>query len=366
MERIAIAHDYLTQRGGAEKVVLAMARAFPTAPIYTLLYEPDSTFPEFADLDIRVSPLNRVGFFRRHHRAALPLLALAASRLRVDAEVVITSTSGWAHGFGTSGARITYCYTPARWLYQTETYLGSGASLVRRAVIGALAPSLRRWDTRAALGAGSYLAISTAVQERITDTYGLPSDVVPAPYAVDAAGVRTPVAGLAPGFTLCVSRLLPYKNVDVVVDAFRASPERRLVVVGAGPERDRLAATLPPNVTLLSDVSDSDLRWLYSECRNLVAASYEDFGLTPIEAAAFGKPAIVLRFGGFLDTVIEGETGVFFDAPTADAVAAALATAESRSWDAAAIAASTERFSEARFADALRAAVARFEPVGAR
>ena len=98
MTSIAIAHDYLTQRGGAEKVVLAMARAFPDAPIYTLLYEPSTTFPEFASLDVRTSPLNRVGAFRRNHRAALPLLALAASRLTIEADVVIASSSGWAHG----------------------------------------------------------------------------------------------------------------------------------------------------------------------------------------------------------------------------------------------------------------------------
>ena len=104
--RVAIAHDYLTQRGGAEKVVLAMARAFPDAPIYTTLFEPSTTFPEFENLDVRASALNRIGFLRRNHRAALPLLPFASSSIEIDADVVLTSTSGWAHGFHTSGRKL--------------------------------------------------------------------------------------------------------------------------------------------------------------------------------------------------------------------------------------------------------------------
>ena len=356
MTSIAIAHDYLTQRGGAEKVVLAMARAFPDAPIYTLLYEPSTTFPEFASLDVRTSPLNRVGAFRRNHRAALPLLALAASRLTIEADVVIASSSGWAHGIHTPGAKLVYCYTPARWLYQADTYLGSDAGLGKRALLGTLAPGLRRWDRRAATSATEYLAISKVVHDRIEDAYGLDSRVLPAPYAVDAAGAQTSL-GLEPGFALCVSRLLPYKNVDAVVDSFRTSPNRRLVVVGAGPLEEQLRADLPVNVTLLSNLSDAELRWLYANCELLVAASYEDFGLTPLEAASFGKPSVVLRWGGFLDTVVEGETGVFFDEPTPSAISHAIDRAEGQLWSPAAIVRHVEQFSEAHFADGLRGAV---------
>ncbi len=358
--RIAIAHDYLTQRGGAEKVVLAMARAFPEAPIHTTLFEPESTFPEFSDLDVRVSPINRVGALRRNHRAALPVLPLVASAMHVDADVVLASSSGWAHGFRTSGRTLVYCYSPARWLYQTDRYLGDSGSRLARGVLSVLGPSFRAWDRRAAARADEYLAISSAVRDRIRSVYGRDSEVVPAPHSIDSGASQEPVAGLedASDFWLCVSRLLPYKNVDRVVEAFGLSPDRRLVVVGTGPEESRLRASLPSNVTLVGNLSDAQIRWLYARSRALVAASYEDFGLTPIEAATFGKPSAVLRWGGFLDTVAEGRSGLFFDQPDPAAIARTVDAVESTVWDATAVAEQAARFSEERFSRELRRRVA--------
>lgn len=127
--RIAIAHDYLTQRGGAERVVLSMAKAFPDAAIYTTLYDPEGTYPEFADLNIITSGLNRVPLLRRKHRLALPFLASASNHMFVDADLIIASSSGWAHGFAGTGKRLVYCYSPARWLYLTTSYLGDKGHL---------------------------------------------------------------------------------------------------------------------------------------------------------------------------------------------------------------------------------------------
>jgi glycosyltransferase involved in cell wall biosynthesis len=359
--RVAIAHDYLTQRGGAEKVVLALARAFPEAPIYTTLYDPAGTYPEFEGLDIRTSSLNRFLLLRRNHRLALPVLAPAASRMMVDADVVIASSSGWAHGFRSSGPMVVYCYSPARWLYQPEAYLGLNASAALRAALRTFTPALKAWDRRAAARAREYIAISSVVQARIRDAYDRDSVVVPAPHTVDTDGERSAVAGLQHfierGYLLCVSRLLPYKNVDKVVDAIRLRPEYRLVVVGNGPDRDRLAAHLPENARLVSDVTDSQLRGLYANADGLVAASYEDFGLTPIEAGAFGVPSATLRWGGFLDTVTEGISGVHFDAPEAAAIADALDRLYSTHWNERAIRERAAEFSEARFAESLHAIV---------
>ena len=147
---VAIAHDYLTQRGGAERVVLTMLEAFPDATLYTTLYDPESTYPEFRDARIVTSALDRFGPLRRHHRAALPLLAAASSRLRVDADVTVVSSSGWAHGFDISGRRLVYCHNPARWLYQADDYLGGSSSRARtgRLALALGAPPLRRWDRR--------------------------------------------------------------------------------------------------------------------------------------------------------------------------------------------------------------------------
>ena len=356
--RVAIAHDYLTQRGGAERVVLAMARAFPEARIHTTLYDPGSTYPEFADHDVVTSPLNRVGPLRRDHRLALPLLAPASSSMRVDADVVLVSSSGWAHGFGHGGRSLVYCYSPARWLYQTETYLGGPAHRSPRGLaLLLLRPALRRWDLRAARGATRYLAISRVVRERIRDTYGLDADVVPAPHSMDAAAPQEPVPELADwaddGYHLVVSRLLPYKNVDVVVEAVRGT-DHRLVVVGAGPGREDLLATRPPNVRLVSGLTDPQVRWVYAHSRSLVAPSIEDYGLSPLEAAVFGRPSLTLRAGGYLDTVVEGVTGLHVTAPDPLLFRAGLDAMERHPFDAEVLRAHADRFGEGGFAARLR------------
>lgn len=357
--RVAIAHDYLTQRGGAERVVLAMLRAFPEATIHTTLYDPEGTFPEFRDARIVVPPLNRVPLLRRDHRTALPLLPYAVSRLRIDADVVVASSSGWAHGIQTTGRKLVYCHAPARWLYQTETYLGAPArESARGRALLALQPWLRRWDQRAAATADHYLVNSTVVRGHVRDAYGIESDVLAPPFGIDPQGDQEPVEELAEwgtaGYHLVVSRLMPYKNVDQVVDAFRGLPEKRLVIVGRGPREAQLRATLPGNVRLLTGLSDAQLRWAYAHAQALLAPSIEDFGLTPLEGAAFGRPTLALRAGGYLDTIAEGVSGAFFERPQSADIRAAVERNSGRHWDEDAIRAHAELFSESRFRARLR------------
>ena len=359
MGTVALAHDYLTQRGGAERVLLSMLKAFPDAPLHTALYEPASTFPGFDGRDVRTLPVNRVGLLRRHHRLALPVLAPSFSTLRVDADVVICSSSAWAHGLRTSGYKLVYCHSPARWLYQPERYLREYPAALQLAAAG-LAPYIRRWDAAAAASAHGYLTNSRAVQQRIRDVYGIEAVLLAPPHSVTVDGRMEEVEGLAPGFLLCVSRLLPYKNVDEVIRAFQSPGlvDRRLVVVGEGPDRARLAALAGGNVRLLGRVSDAQLRWLYATCSGLVAASHEDYGLTPLEAAAFGKPTAALRWGGYLDTIEEGATGVLFDEPDREQVAVAVGELLRRSWSAPVLVAHADKFQEWRFIEKLRAIVA--------
>lgn len=357
--KVAIAHDYLTQLGGAEKIVLSMSKAFPEAPIYTMLYEPSTTYPEFADLDVRVSPLNKLKVARKYHRAFLPVLPAVANSMFVDADIVLTSTSGWAHGFRTRGRKLIYCYSPARWLYLSDKYLGDDSGFVKRAGLAVTKPYLKAWDRRMAHKADKYLAISTLIQGRIRDTYGIDAEVMFAPVAMSQTFNPEPVPGVGEddGYYLVVSRLLPYKNVDAIVRAFADAPERRLVVVGRGPDAERLAAIKTPNVTMLSDLTDGQMAFLYKNCRALLAASYEDFGLTPIEAGVWGRPTVALRFGGFLDTIDEGVTGMYFDEPTPRAIAGALDRFEAAAFDPDKIRRHVEQFTEERFAEKLYAAV---------
>jgi glycosyltransferase involved in cell wall biosynthesis len=363
--RVAIAHDYLTQRGGAERVVVALLRAFPDATVHTLLYDADATFPELRDARVVTSPVNRVGFLRRHHRAALPVLAPAAGRMTVDADVTIVSSSGWAHGFDVRGRSIVYCHNPARWLYQGDDYLGENPRAVVAGGLKVLGPWLRRWDRAAMARHDSYLVNSSVVRERVRATYGIEPGVLFPPSVVRTDGDQQPVGPFGAGFHLVVSRLLPYKNVDRAIEAFRELPDEQLLVVGHGPEEDRLRGLLPSNVAIASGVSDVQLRWAYAHCAALVAPAIEDFGLTPLEVGAFGKPTLALRGGGYLDTVADGVNGLFFDRPEAADIAAAVRRSRATDWDADTVVRHGDAFSEASFASALAAEVDRLLEVPA-
>ena len=330
-----------------------MVKAFPGVPLYTSVYEPDGTFPEFADVDVRTSPLNAIAPLRHDPTRALALLAPTFSRMRVDADVAFCSSSGWAHGCRVTGRKIVYCHNPARWLYQADDYFGNDARPAARIALAALRRPLLRWDRAAAASADMYLTQSRVVRARIAAAYDRDAELLPAPAVLAPDQPQTAPGPVAPGYFLCVSRLQPYKNVDAVIDAFRtlAAP---LVVVGTGPEQARLAANAPAGVALVGRVTDAELRWLYANCAGVVAASYEDYGLTPIEALRFGKPSAVLRYGGFLDTVSDGETGVFFDQPEAAAIAAAVTRLRDTRWRPEAFVAAARPFQEDAFIVRLR------------
>ncbi|WP_166850252.1 glycosyltransferase [Isoptericola sp. BMS4] len=363
---VVLAHDYATQRGGAERVALLLAEAFPGSPLYTTLHDPDGTFPELDDLDVRPGPLDRVAALRHHHRLALPLLAPAVSRQRLAGDVLVASSTGWAHGYRGARRTVVYCHAPARWLYQRDRYLGAPADVpgrarkaAARAALAGLGPALRAWDVRAARRADVYLANSTVTRDAVRAAYGIEAQVLPPPPALPP-GPERPVPGVEPGALLCVARLLPYKNVDVVVAAAQLL-RRPLVVVGDGPDRQRLAALAARDprtpVRFVGRVDDDGLRWLYRHAAVLVAASYEDYGLTPLEAGTYRVPVVALRAGGYLDTVAEGVNGTFVDAPRADVVADAVAKALAADWDGVAIDAHVAAFGRDRFLARIREVV---------
>lgn len=373
---VVIVHDYITQRGGAERVLLELVRAFPGATVVTSLYRPEATFPEFADVPIVTLGLNRVRFLRNNHRNAFPVLAPAFSWAQVKADVVICSSSGWAHGIRSTGNKIVYCYAPARWLYQAPTYLGKGnegneawwrasdrKGRIRHHSISAtglraLAPILRRWDQRAAQSANFYVTSSSFVADAIRKTYGIDPRILPPPPALTPDGPMQEVVGIDPGYLLCVARLLPYKNIEVVVRSAHVRTGRRLIVVGEGPCRRDLERLAGANVRFLSNLCDEQLRWLYCHATALVSAAHEDYGLTPLEAASFGVPSVVLRAGGFLDTVVDGKTGVFFDRVEPKAIEEALNHLATLSLDRDTMINHADRFSAAHFRAELVAMVA--------
>ena len=197
--------------------------------VVTSLYDPQGTFPEFAAVDVRPSRIDRIPGLRGHHRAAFPVLAPTFSSMKVKADVSLCSSSGWAHGAATSGRKVVYCHAPARWLYQTDRYLGarsgSGSDrAVKQLAVGALRRRLETWDRAAASSADRYLVNSTASADAVRSAYGIEAEVLAPPPAIDASGAMRPVAGLEAGYWLCVSRLLPYKNLDLVIAAVSTVP----------------------------------------------------------------------------------------------------------------------------------------------
>jgi glycosyltransferase involved in cell wall biosynthesis len=328
-----------------------LTRTFPEAPLYTSVYVPER-YPELVEVDVHTSFLNRIGPLRSRHRIALPLLSTVFRNIEIDdADVVVCSSSGWSHGVTSTAPKVVYCHNPPRWLYQREEY----ARTHRAYWLASLAttPYLKGWDRRAASSCARFIANSSVVAERIRRTWGRDAEVLPPPSSFDRAGPQEPIEGVEPGFVLLVSRLLGYKNVAPVVEAFASIPDLRLVVIGHGPLLTDLQSVAPTNVTLVGRASEDELRWAYAQCLGLVSASHEDFGLTPVEAAMFGKPSALLRAGGFLDTAIEGVNAVTFDQPEPREIADGIARLVEHTWSENDITRSAERFSERRFSERL-------------
>jgi len=354
--QVALVHDYLTQRGGAERVVADLATTFPEAPLFTSLFEPSLTYPEFQQLNITSSKLNQFSLFRHHHRLALPLYASVFSRCTIDADVAICSSSGWAHGVHVTGAKLVYCHAPARWLYQRDRYLReSGAA--QRVGLAPLAPWLRRWDQNAAHSADAYVVNSTATLTMVREIYGLDATVIHPPISIDTAGEQRNPGNCEPGFLLVVARLLSYKNVHLTLHAAALS-RTPVVVVGDGPLRSQLERHSGTNVSFLGTVDDATLRWCYANCLAHVAMSYEDYGLSPIEAAAFGKPTLALGQGGYLDTVDHGRTGLHVAAATVEALKTSLSEFSQMTFQRDEIIRHANTFSKERFSQAMQAEVA--------
>lgn len=332
-------------------------RAFPSARLVTSLYNPEATYPEFEQYEVETLPLNRVTAFRTNHKLALPFLANAFESARItDCDAVLCSSSGWAHGVSTAAPKLVYSHNPPRWLYQSEDYF-RGQPRAARWMLSLLRRRLERWDKKSAAEADAYVVNSTAVAQRVLDTYGRKADVLHPPVSLDAEGPQEAIEGLTPGYFLCIARGRGYKHVDIVEQAALAAGVR-VVIVGS----EVASGGVTQHVHRLGRVSDAELRWLYANADYLVGAAHEDFGLTPIEANAFGTPALVLRRGGYLETVQEGVNGLFFDELTVPSLTQALRYAATHQLDRSQVLRVAASFSEQNFGLALRQRV--FDLVG--
>ena len=350
--KVAIVHDFLNQRGGAERTALAIARLFPEAPVYTSLYEPEDTFEEFAGIDVRTSFMQKLPHGERIFRALLPLYPPAFRSFDLSKyDLVISSSTHWSHHVRVpNGFHVVYCHNPPRWLYQSEDYVAQEGGLVpvwARLPLIPVLRVLRSADQKAAKQPDAYICNSRLVAARIWQTYGRKAIVVNPPVDLSRfAEIKRPKEG--GDYYLVVSRLLPYKRVDLAVEVCsrRGVP---LVVVGDGPARADLEAIAGPNVRFVGSVGDAELLDLFAGARALIHSGEEDFGLMPLEANAAGIPSVCIRNAGALETVVPGVTGILFPEQRGGMLNAALDELERTPWDASILRAHAEKFSEKVF-----------------
>ena len=309
--RVALVHYWLMGYRGGERVLEALCRLFPQADIFTLFCDPKALTPELRKHKITTSFLNPL---RRHYTSLLPLMPMALESLDLRGyDLVISSESGPAKGvvLPSSTRHICYCHTPMRYLWELYTAHRSEyvTSRFKRALMVPFSNYLRLWDYSTAARVDRFIANSENVRNRIWKTYRREAEVVHPPVAVDTFYWKP-----AEDYFLIVSALVPYKRIDLAVRAF-ARNGRRLMVVGQGPEYKKVRSLASPQIEFTGHVSEGELRDLYARCRALVLPGEEDFGMTPVEAMASGKPVIALGRGGVLDSVPLHDPcgGIFYD-----------------------------------------------------
>jgi glycosyltransferase involved in cell wall biosynthesis len=360
--KVALVHDWLTGMRGGERVLEALCERFPQAELFTLLHVPGSVSPLIEQRPIHTSSLQHLPGGRRHYRSYLPLFPLLIRQLDLTGfDLVISSSHCVAKSVLTpdTATHICYCHTPMRYAWdQFEQYFGPErvgrvASWGLRPILGALA----RWDRATAGRVGRYLTNSHHVAGRIRRYYNREATVVYPP--VDTRFYH-PDGATRERYALVVSALVPYKRLDVAIDAC-ALARMPLKIVGTGPELSRLGRRASGDTTFLGQRSNEEIRDLYRRAALILLPGEEDFGIVPVEAQACGRPVVAYRRGGALETVIDGETGILVGEQTPEAFAAAISEAFDRAFDRSVLRKNAERFSPERFRGELEQVLAAVE-----
>jgi glycosyltransferase involved in cell wall biosynthesis len=332
--KVALVHDYLNQYGGAERVLEELHELFPSAPVYTSMYWPEKMSATIRGLDVRTSFMQRLPLVTRNHQPFLLLYPLAFESFDLNEfDVVISNSSAFCKGVVTAPGtlHICYCLTPMRWVWNYHAYVErERLGTLARMVLPAAISQLRSWDVATAQNVDRFLAISRTVASRINKYYRRDSAVIYPPVNCDAFAQTT---SRIDDYYLIVSRLIPYKRIDLAVDAFTRLGLPLKIVGSGGRDLPALRSRAGRNVEFVGRVSDAELKQLYARCRGFVFPGEEDFGISPLEANASGRPVIAYAGGGALDTVIDGETGVLFPEQQVDSLIEAIRRAENTDWD---------------------------------
>ncbi len=355
--RAAVFHDNFAQNGGAERVAEELHRtlrvAFPEARLHSTLSAEERLSPYLRNAGIRNTWMQWLPARAKLFRAYFLLYPFAVESAGLDSyDLILSSCFGYAKGIRrrTGALHICYCHTPMRWVWRTEDYLSRERnSGMKNAILAAPLRWLKAWELQAATRPDLYIANSQVVADRLHRAFGVQAAVIPPP--IDTARFAPPPdAPIAPSddFYLVLSRLVPYKRFDLAVEACTRS-HRRLVVIGDGPDRARLEAMAGPTVTFLGRAPDAVVTDHAQRCRALLFPGEEDFGMTPLEVNAAGRPVVAFQGGGATETVIPGLNGVFFTEATADSLMAAIHNLEARAWDPEAIRAHAAQYDTAVF-----------------
>jgi glycosyltransferase involved in cell wall biosynthesis len=352
-ESVALVHDYLLVMRGAERTFAAMAALYSHAPIFTLLYDEDGTNGRFALRSITTSPLQRLGVGQASFRRLLPLYPLAVERLKPPpSDVVLSSSSAFAHGVRVpDGAiHVCYCHAPFRYAWYEQARALSEVPAPFRPLLRLQLGRMRSWDLTTSGRVDSYIANSELTRERIKRYYGRESTVIHPPVETDRFAPGDPGDAL-----LVVSELVAHKRLQLALEAARraGAPIR---IVGAGPDQAALREAYP-EADFLGRVSDEDLVGLYASARALVLPGIEEFGITAVEAQAAGRPVIAAAAGGALETVLDGETGRLVKLDDVDSLVEAIRSVEKLDFDPARAVQNASRFSVAAFQRRLSAHV---------
>ena len=317
--RVAIVHDWLNQTGGAENVLDVLHDMYPDAPIFTSMYGPDQMHPKYREWDIRTSFMQKFPGVTRHHQPYLALYPFAFERFDLSPfDVVISNSSGFCHGVLTrpDALHVNYCLAPPRFVWTLPQYLErEHVGRAGRLVLPWLVSYLRLWDAVASQRVDHFIGISRAIAARIKKYYRRDAEVIFPPVET----TRFHHVDEPEDFYLIVSRLIPYKRVDLAVRAFNQLG-RKLVIVGGGRDEQALRSIAGPTVEFTGRLTDAEVDSLYARCKAFVFPGEEDFGITPLEAQASGRPVIAYGGGGALETVLPGVTGVFFEQQTVESL----------------------------------------------
>lgn len=351
--RLAIVCSWLNQYGGAERVLEVLHGMYPEAPFYTSVYLPKALPVKDRGWDIRPSFVNRLPLARTKPQFYLPLYPQAFEQFDLrEFDTVLSVTSSFAHGVVTTPEtrHFCYCLTPARFLWNYPAYIErEGIGKLARLLLPFYLTRLRMWDRVAADRVDNFVAISRTVQQRIAKVYHRESSILYPPVQVgDLTIPQTPE-----DYYLIVSRLIPYKRIDLAVQAFNqlGLPLR---IVGEGRDKNKLQAMAGSNIQFLGYCSDEQRQQLMARCKAFIFPGEEDFGLAPLEAMAMGRPVVAYAAGGALDTVVDHKTGVFFTQPTPASLAQAVNSLKDCQFDPSAIHRHAKRFDESAFQAGIR------------